>query len=223
MSVRKIRFSVGEFYHIFNRGTDKRKLYLEPKDYKRFLALLYICNNTEAISIRDQFPDGVAFDELINFERKGTLVDIGAYCLMPNHFHLLLKEKVEGGITKFMSKLLTAYSMYFNKKNGRVGNLFQGHFGAEYLNTDEYLKYIFAYIHLNPIKLIDSSWRERKINNVNKAKNFLNEYKYSSYDEYVGEDRLEKIILTKNVFPRYFPKFDNFRNFVREWLELSKE
>jgi putative transposase len=132
-----------------------------------------------------------SFENLLETDRGKNLVDIGAYCLMPNHFHLLLKEKTENGISLFMQKLMTAYTMYFNKKNGRNGALFQGTFKAEHLANDNYLKYMYSYIHLNPIKLIDPTWRENGIKNQSKTEKFLEQYKHSSYSEYINIDRKE--------------------------------
>ena len=87
-------------------------------------------------------------------DRGETLVDIGIYCLVPNHFHLLIKEKTENGISEFVKKVATGYSMYFNKKYERTGSLFEGPFKAKRIDTDEYLKYIFSYIHLNRKQII---------------------------------------------------------------------
>ena len=108
---RKINFSIGEYYHIYNRGTDKRTIFLDPHNYQRFIALLYACNTTEPVNISDHLKKGRTFSEVFDIERDNTLVEIGAYCLMPNHFHLLIREKTEGGISAFMRKLLTGYSL----------------------------------------------------------------------------------------------------------------
>ena len=91
---------------------------------------------------------------------------------MPNHFHILVKEKIENGISKFMGKLTTGYSMYFNKRYDRTGSLFQGVFKSVHADSDEYLKYLFAYIHLNPIKLINPEWKENGIKDKNRANAF---------------------------------------------------
>jgi putative transposase len=225
MSERKISFSSDEFYHIFNRGVDKRKIFLSSIDYARFTALLYFCNSENAVKLHDLFPQGIPLRELENlvkFDRGESIVNIGAYCLMPNHFHLLLKEKTEGGITKFMSKLLTAYSMYFNKKHERKGKLFQGFFGAEHLNTDEYLKYIFAYIHLNPIKLINHCQKEKRIVNKKLFKKFLENYKYSSYVDYCGGVSCGGFVLTKKAFPMYFLDSKEFSNFIDDCISARE-
>jgi putative transposase len=219
---RKIDFSIGEYYHIYSRGTDKRTIFLENKDYRRFKILLYLCNNINPVDMCRDFQRNRTFAELFKIKRKETLVDIGIYCLMPNHFHLLIKEKIEGGITKFLVKLLTAYSMYFNKKNGRKGTLFESKFKAKHVDTDNYLKYLFAYIHLNPIKLIDPKWKENGICNRKKAKKYLEEYPFSSYLDYQDVGRLEGRIINREVFPEYFTTKKDFNIFIDEWLSLSK-
>lgn len=215
---RKISFASGEYYHIYNRGTDKRVIYMEPHDYRRFIALLYICNNTDPVDINEHFREGKSFIEILSLKRSSTLVDIGAYCLMPNHFHLLIRERSDGGITKFMSKLLTAYSMYFNSKNSRTGCLFEGRFKASHADTDEYLKYLFAYIHLNPIKIIDPKWKENGIANRQEASKYLFDYTHSSYQDYMLIKRKESSVLNKGAFPLYFSSLSDFERSTNEWL-----
>jgi putative transposase len=139
---------------------------------------------------------------------------------MPNHFHLLLRERIDSGISLFMQKLLTAYSSYFNKRHGRTGGLFEGPFLATHVGTDEYLKYLFAYIHLNPIKIIDPKWKENGIINRDEAKKYLQQYNHSSYVDYTGLSRKEKSILNKEVFPQYFTTKE-FGWFIDEWLSFK--
>lgn len=222
MSSRKISFSVGEYYHIYNRGTEKRAIFMDGHDYRRFVALLYVCNSIKPVDMNTHFQEGRAFLELFGLERGETLVDIIVYCLMPNHFHILIREKTEGGITKFMGKLSTAYSMYFNSKNARTGALFEGRFKAKHANTDEYLKYLFAYIHLNPVKIIDPKWKENGIHDRVTAQNFLNDYEYSSYPDWQGEDRMESKILSRDASPEYFETAKEFDDFVNEWLSFKE-
>ncbi len=163
------------------------------------------------------------FPDVFLFERGDQLVSIGAYCLMPNHFHLLVREIKENGITIFMKKLLTAYSMYFNIKHKRTGGLFQGVFKSRFVDRDEYLKYLFSYIHLNPIKLIQPNWKENGINNLSVAKAFLQDYKYSSYLDYLDTSRPQKSILSQGVFPEYFVIPNDFTDFIDEWLTFEPE
>ena len=219
---RKIDFSISEYYHIYSRGTDKRIIFTEYHDYQRFKALLYVCNSTSPVDIAKHFREGRTFVELFEIERKDTLVDIGVYCLMPNHFHILAREKAKGGITKFMIKLLTAYAMYFNKKNERTGTLFEGKFKAKHIDSDEYLKYIFAYNHLNPVKIIEPKWKENGIADRKAAKQYLAEYYHSSYVDYQGTMRPESKIINRKVFPNYFTTIKDFDLFIDECLSFTK-
>lgn len=216
MTTRNLKFSVDEYYHVYNRGTDKREIFLEDKDRDRFIKLLFIGNCSKAINFRD-IPKGLPFAE---FERGETLIDIGAYVLMPNHFHILIREKVEGGLSIFMNKILTSYSMYFNKKYKRTGRLFEGSFKAKHIDQDEYLKYLFAYIHLNPVKIIDPEWKEKGIQDKIKAEKYLLNYEYSSYLDYLNIDRIQNKILNKESFPQYF-EFNKFSDFINEWLNFD--
>ena len=150
---RKINFAVGEYYHIYARGNNRREIFNNDRDRWRFLVLLYVANHSGEIHLSDHV--GTKTPELFNLPADKKLVDIGAYCLMPNHFHLLIKEKIEGGISKFMQKLLTSYSMYSNKHYSQSGGVFERPFRAQYVDDDTYLKYLYAYIHLNPIKISD--------------------------------------------------------------------
>lgn len=218
---RKFSFSIDEYYHLYNRGTEKRIIFTEKNDYNRFVVLLHLCNSTAPIDISNILRGGLSFTELLNMDISQRLVDVGAYVLMPNHFHLLTKEKQENGISLFMKKLLTAYSMYFNKKYKRSGGLFQGPFQATHANVDEYLKYLFSYIHLNPVKLINPKWKENGIINMVKTKEYLDSYIYSSYLDYLGADRKEGKILNKQVFPEYFLEMNDFESCVDEWLSFN--
>lgn len=221
--LRKFNFSTGEYYHIYNRGTDKRLIFLAQHDYKRFEALLYACNSSNPVNIGLHFKQGRSFIELFEIERGETLVDIVAYCLMPNHFHLVVREKSEGGVAKFVSKLLTGYSMYFNKKNKRTGALFESRFKAKHADTDEYLKYLFAYIHLNPIKLIEPEWKESGIQDRVAAQEYLKSYEYSSYVDYQGSPRLQSKITNREAGPQYFDTTKDFDDFVNDWLSFGEE
>lgn len=139
---------------------------------------------------------------------------------MPNHFHILLHEKNDSGISRFMQKLTTAYTMYFNKKNERSGALFQGVFKAEHVNKDNYLEYLFGYINLNPIKLIEPAWKDTGIKDSKQAENFLETYKYSSYLEHIGKQRKESVILNSRAFPEYFEKVSDFKQMIQFWLDF---
>lgn len=219
--MRNINFSINEFYHVYNRGTEKRQIFLDKADYYRFTILLYLANGDRPVNMREikiLFPD---YSGLAKIDNGEPLVDIGAYCLMPNHFHLLLRERVEGGISKFMLKVMTAYTTYFNKKNQRTGSLWEGVFKAQHANSDEYLKYLFSYIHLNPIKLIQSDWKERGIINIEKAKKQVRNFEYSSYSDYLSMNRDQRIILNTDAFPGYFNNGMDFEKDLVDWLKFD--
>ena len=216
---RKFKFSIGEFYHIYNRGAEKRTIFIEPSDYERFVKLLYLCNGVEPTVMK--LVQRLPLDELFNLDVGGKIVDIGAYCLMSNHFHLILHERQEGGISTFVQRICTGYSLYFNKKYKHSGTLFQGPFKATHLGDDNYLKYMYSYLHLNPIKIIDRNWKEKGIDDINRAKDFLNSYRYSSYLEYLGLNRPEGRILNKEEFPGYFSDKKEFEDFIEDWLSYK--
>jgi len=214
---RSFKFSIDEFYHVYNRGTDKRAIFLDDNDRKRFYYLLFLCNGNKPFEISE-----LILKQVFQFERGETLVDIGAVCLMDNHFHLLLHEKKENGISEFMHKVSTAYTNYFNRKYKRAGSLFEGRFKARCIDDDRYLNYLFAYIHLNPIKMIQSDWKDEGIKEFDKVQNYLDSYVFSSYYDYQkSEDRSYGLILNKEAFPDYFSTPREFSDFVRDWMELK--
>jgi putative transposase len=220
---RKVSFVEGEYYHVYNRGVEKRTLFLSDYDYNRFILLLHVLNTNKNLKIRDLLW-GNSFNELLEIKNDDPLVAIGAYCLMPNHFHLLLSPLVDGGISKFMLKLQTAYSMYFNNKNKRSGALFQGVFKSQHLDADEYLKYIYSYIHLNPAKLKDKGWKERGVKDFSSLKEYILNYKYSSIGEYFRNDFT---IVNPATFPEYKELYKSdkeyFKSMIDDWLNYKEE
>lgn len=215
MVTRYITFAEGEFYHVYNRGTDKRVIYKDVADYRRFQELLYLSNSTESINVRD-IKKG--HKNVYDFEKSGELVAIGAYCLMPNHFHILLTPLVENGVSIFMAKLATSYSMYFNKTYNRKGTLYEGRFKGRWVDSDNYLKYLYAYIHLNPVKLIQPDWKEKGIRDIDGAYKYVLEYNYSSLLDYTGNRPASKI-LKPDLFPEYFTTPTSYKRELIEWLK----
>jgi putative transposase len=198
---RPITFAPGELYHVYNRGTEKRLIYLEHKDFARFQALMHACNQPGRIEVDFRGPTSNIF----KLRPEKQLVDIAAYCLMPNHFHLLIQERDSGGISKYMQKLITGYTMYFNKKSERTGVLFQGKFKAQHVDSDLYLKYLVAYIHLNPAKIIDPSWRDLGSHFPEQIREHLKKYQYSSFREYSEKDpRVESLLVSKELLKSFY-------------------
>lgn len=194
---RYVPFTSGEFYHLYNRGIDKRKIFFSDGDWRHFQRLLYIRNDADG-QIR---PERVHKKPLRQLDIKQPLVHLQAYALMPNHFHLLLIEAVPNGISTYMRKLLTSYSMYMNKKYERSGPLMCRPFRARHIDSDEYMRYVISYIHLKPLDLHDSDWKERGVRDPHSAQHFLSSYNYCSYRDYFGTDRDESVIINKESLP----------------------
>ena len=198
---RKTPFLVGETYHAYTRGVEKRIVFEDRKDYQRMQLLLYLCNSDKSVHMQNLFTKhkGEPLIKMFEEKRSETLVEVIAYSLMPNHIHLLLKEKIEGGISRFMLKLMTAYSMYFNTKNERSGPLFTRPFRSKHVDSDEYLRWLFSYILLNPLDIHQKDWEEQGLKNKRVAKIFLREYPYSSFCD-LARKRPESIILSTGDF-----------------------
>ncbi len=219
MAIRKKSFAPGEYYHLYNRGNGKREIFHDTEDYSRFVGLLYACNQKNNFKIDDLKKD----QGLFNIDVDGSLISIGAYCLMPNHFHLLVAQGQEGNISKYVQKMSTAYVMYYNKKYRRTGSLFEGAFKAEHVDTDEYLRYLFSYIHLNPMKLIDRLWKEKDEKDIRAKQTYILEYQYSSAQEYIRQDRVQKKILHTEDFPNYFLNTKDFVSEITSWFSARSD
>jgi putative transposase len=226
MSLRKENFIEGEYYHIYNRGNSKQDIFLDNQDYDRFVKLLYLCNSTKNINFREDIVEKKI--DVFDFDREDQIVSIGAWVLMPNHFHLYTNISQrsflwEGQMTIFMKKLCTGYSMYFNKRHERTGKLFEGAFKSVHIKNDEHAKYNFSYIHLNPVKLIDSKWKENGTKDTKKTLEFLNKYKWSSYQDYKGIKRPENKIILAQDFPDYFSNKKIFEEEIFDWLSFNEK
>jgi putative transposase len=177
--MRNPRFVDDQIYHVYNRGVEKRIVFQDPGDHLRFIHHLFELN--DAYAARNlAYHLSKSEDQILHTGKRKQLVNILAFALMPNHFHLLLQQNEEGGISKFMQKLGTGYTMFFNEKNSRTGGLFQGKFKAVHVTNDVQLRYVTHYIHLNPLALCaQESSPSEKIR-------FLREYKWSSLPDYIG-------------------------------------
>ena len=199
---RKVPFMVGEKYHIYTRGVDKQTVCRGDNDYQRLQLLLYLCNDSTPVKMRELFAKykGEPLDRIFEYEERGeTFTDIVAYAIMPTHFHLLLGEKKERGISKFMHKLMTAYSMYFNTKNDRSGPVFTRPFRSRHVDTDEYFRWVFSYILLNSLEL------ERS-----------NNHPYSSFSDYLMGRRPASRILEMSAAPSDLLSMDSLLSKLTE-------
>lgn len=200
-----------EYYHIYNRGVAKQPTYFSLKDYERFLLCLSYYRFREApfrLSKLLQIEKQEREQLLSKLEISEKTVEIIAFCLMPNHFHLLLKQISDGGISGFMKKVSDSYTKYINIRHERVGPLFQGMFKAVHILTDEQLLHLSRYIHLNPL-----------VSFVVREENFLS-YPWSSLKYYL--DGNSTLINTDPVF-EHFPNPKKYLQFVMDQADYGKK
>ncbi len=224
-------FAEGEFYHVYNRGNSKQAIFTNDADRERFVSLLYVCNSEKRINFRDDITKKNI--TVWEFDRGAPLVSIGAWVLMPNHFHLYLtpspqikhyspEARSRAGISELMQRISTAYSKYFNTKYGRTGSLFEGKFKSVHVDNDTHAKYLFSYIHLNPIKLYEPAWKKEGFKNKQFALKYLDRYRWSSYLDYKRVQRNEHAILDTKNFPDYFHTPEILEREMFDWLSYEE-
>ena len=217
MSIRAVTFAPDEWFHCYTRGVDKRPIYMDERDAERYQMLLYACNGTAPVHLSTmQNHQGRALMTIIEKRRGAPLVDIGAYCLMKNHPHLVLKERSYGGISAFMQKLGTAFTMYFNKKYNRTGTLFASRFKAKHVSSDPYFRRLINYVHANPAELFEPNWKKGLVRDENRLKNELLAYRFSSLPDYEGPERPEAAILTMNAVLDVLDSRPSFRTLLED-------
>lgn len=179
-----------EFFHVLNRGVDKRTVFADERDYIRFLHDCYVFNDVADVNANHRFR------EFTSAHTRVPLVALHAFSLMPNHYHMLISERTEGGLSLFMRKLNMGYAKYFNEKYKRSGVLWQSTFKKVPIVRDAHFIYIPYYIHLNPLDLVMPEWRVGKVQNQKKALAFLRSYRWSSFIDYNGMTNMPSIIST---------------------------
>lgn len=217
--MKKPQFTTGSLYHIYNRGVEKRDVFLDQEDHFRFVHDLFEFNDkASAQNIYYKLPALRSYEvQPRKVSKRKLLIEIIAFCLMPNHFHLFVRQATDDGVTKFMQKLGTGYTMYFNQKYQRVGGLFQGRFKAVRIERQSHFLYLPHYIHLNPLDLKIPSWRDKKINSTATARKFLASYRWSSYLDHIGIKNFPSIIST-NLFKKLYGTSGEYQESLREWL-----
>lgn len=209
-------------YHLYNRGVEKRKIFMDDEDYLRFIHDLFEFNDENpalnlTYHITYKQSKEVGLPKIERGARK-MLIELLVFCLMPNHFHLLVIPKVERGITEFMQKLGTGYTNYFNKKYERVGPLFQGRYKMAVIKNESYFIHLPYYIHLNPLDLIEPKWRKGEIKNREKAAKFLENYRWSSYPDYISKKNFPSV--TQREFLTEFTGGpENYKKDTLKWLK----
>ena len=197
MSYRRIPFAQNEYYHCYTRGIDGRTTFQDAQDYERFQEYLYLCNDTVSFDRNNFFKHTHA--DIFSRPRRKELIAIGFYSLMPNHFHVGFQEIEEGGSSKFLQKLGTSYSMYFNSKYGRVGGLFIGPCRSKHIGNDRYFRRVTQYIHLNAAELYEHKWKQGIVKNMQLLEKQLRSYPYASLRDYIETSRPERSVLNTDT------------------------
>lgn len=197
-------FANGEFYHIFNRGVEKRIVFETKRDLERFLTTLIYYTNPEN-KPRFSFRHRLSATN-VKSKKKQKPIELISYCFMPNHFHLLLKQTAKNGVSNFLSKVTNSYTKYFNAKNKRVGPLFQGTFKAARVSSDEQLLHVSRYIHLNP--LVDFIVKD------------LARFPFSSYPEYAS--LAKQSFCKKDYILKHFKNPEEYLQFVLDQEDYAR-
>ena len=204
---RAIRFIPASYYHICNKSNDSSAIFLENRDYARmlFFILFYqfstpFFNIGRSISYFEKHPQFNISDEEIGRLLPGRVVELNAFAIMPNHFHLLIQEKERGGTSSYLHRLQGGYAKYFNAKYQKGGHVFRGSFRAVSVETDKQLLYLSAYIHRNPRAL--QAWTNKEIS-----------YPWSSYQDFARENRWERL-LNPSIVLNQFTTQKSYREFV---------
>jgi len=221
--MKKPQFVENKIYHIYNRGVEKRKIFLDKQDYLRFIYGLFMFNDEEAVinALYHFNPKSMQIEpQRIEKGRKPRklLVEILIFTLMPNHFHLLIKQKADNGIVRFMQKLGTGYTNYFNKKYKRVGSLFQGRFKAVLVEKDTHFIHLPFYIHTNQLDL----FHYRSSTSIMEEMKFLENYRWSSFPDYIGEKNFPSVT-SREFLLEFFGGEKEYKKATNEWLEEKEE
>ena len=197
------------YYHIYNRGAHKANIFNDLSDYWRMLKLLYIANSINPFEM-----SGLKKSDFFSIDRTEMLTDIIAYCLMPNHLHIAIRLRdvshPEVYLTRFMRKLCTGYSNYYNIKYDHSGTIWQGPYKKKIVTDEIYKEILINYIHLNPYSLKEPNLNKfTKLDNLTEAITYSKEYEFSSYKDYLGQPRQQSNILTPGCVTSLETELDN--------------
>lgn len=214
MPGRKIPLINNQIYHVLNKGISLQLTFITKRDYQRALEVMRYYQNekqplrySQFLSLSNERRTQI-LEDLVR--EKRYFVEIIAYCLMPNHFHFILKQLIENGISKFLSNFTNSYTRYFNTKNKRTGPLFQGKFKAVMIESDEQLLHLSRYIHLNP-------YSSHLIKNIKD----IEVYPYSSFREYIEKD--ETNFCDKKLVLDNFKDASSYKEFVLNQADYQKK
>lgn len=215
MPIRKTPLVNDHYYHIFNRGVNKQQIFTNRYDYKRMMdTIRYYKYQNRHLKFSSFLNLGSSLRSEVwkMMEKSKSYIDIIAFCLMPNHFHLLIKQNLDSGVSKFLSEIQNSYTRYFNLRHDRTGHLFQGQFKSVLIQSDEQLQHVSRYIHLNPYSSA-----------IIKSLNDLEKYEWSSIDEYLSDKDYtlcnKNYLINTNMFKTRF----DYNKFVHNNADYQKQ
>jgi len=212
-TIRKTPIIKGQIYHVFNRSIGKQPIFTNNVEYFRIIETIsyyYYLETPLRFSHFNRLPNKLRNQTLDALLQSRKRVEIFAYCLMPNHFHFLIREITNNGISSFISNIQNSFAKYFNTKNERSGALFQQMFKAVLIETDEQLLHVTRYIHLNPL----TSFILKDIDE-------LTNYPWSSFQEYIGND--SRNIISKEFILGFFPTLEKFIEFTKNQIDYQRQ
>lgn len=236
MPSRKTQFANDEIYHVMIRSVGDTPIFLDENDHFRGIFSLYEFNNSNPIEIWKRRRDRVVEKKrekektggcptppelLVSKDERENLVEILAFVLMSNHIHLLIKQIQDNGISNFMKKVGGGYANYFNKKYKRKGHLFCT-FQSVHVENDSQLRNVFAYIHCNPISFIESGWKEKGIKDSKNVKKFLEDYKWSSYGDYIGNKNFPSVT-SRGFILDMLNKENGCKHEIENWVDYKSK
>lgn len=201
VAIRRAQFKRHEWYHCYSRSIDGSAAFLTVRDYERFLQALYLCNGIKQIRRGALYLP--SHDSLLTLDRGEQLVSVAAYCIMPDRFHLLLREERSNGISRYMQKVGTSYSMYLNASRKRSGNIFVKPFRSQHVHKHLRAEHVVQYIHLDAADLFEDEWREGSVSSFARLQKNLAGYRYSSLRDYERYVRAENSIVDRSVLNEF--------------------
>lgn len=229
MPYRKEQFVNDGIYHIILRGLDDNLIFKDINDYYRGIFSIYEFNNVKPVEIKkrrqarrqEKKQEKSGSPSSATLDKRDKLVEVYCFCFMPNHIHLLIRQLKDNGLIKFMRKVGTGYAKYFNGKYIRKGYVFQNRFRSVCIGDDNQLRTIFNYIHVNPVSLIEPRWKEKGVSKPENAVKFLEDYKWSSYKDYLGENNFPSVT-ERNFISEFIGGVEGCGETIRGWLDYKK-
>ena len=213
----------GNIYHVLNRGVDGRKIFNDDRDYLRFIHDLFEFNDQHPINNNLHHFRQNQHNEIGSryvggkHQKRKFLVELLAFALMPNHYHLLIKPLTDDALLKFIRRLNVGYAYYFNQKNHRQGTLFQGRYKSIVVENDAHFIHLPYYIHCNPLDLNSPEWRKREMKNKKSAIELLNKYRWSSHMYYAGIKNFQSVTQREHLL-KFFGGANEYKKTFERWI-----